>query len=156
MRNTTPVRGVFLLMGILFLGGGCGVPFSKAEPCCHNPPTSNGCGAEGARVWTSEVLDCFNVSLFGTKTMSFRPACDIHDRCYGTAYSNKFLCDLEYFFELNRLCQTSGLGVDEFIVCTGRAAIYTVLVGLASGDAYAKGQVDACRCIDIEEDGMLY
>jgi len=139
-------------VGILFLVGGCGGIFKL---CCYNEPTVNGCGAEGSTVWTSEVLDCFNVSLFGTKSMSFRPACDIHDACYETAYSNKFLCDLEYFFELNYLCQTSGLGVDEFIVCTGRAAIYVVLVGLAGGESFAKGQFKACRCGDNNGDGTL-
>ena len=112
-------------------------------------------GAEGAMVWTSEILDCFNVSLLCPKMMSFRPACDIHDRCYETAYSNKTLCDLQYFFELNHLCQSSGLGVDEFIICTGQATIYAALVVLAGGEAYAEGQVKACRCEDHEEDGFL-
>ena len=155
MRISLSSGIAFFVLGILFLVGGCGAPFSKDAPCCHNPPDLNGCGAEGGMILTSDVLDCFNVSLFGTRTMSFRSACDSHDGCYGTAYAHKFFCDLQYFFELNHLCQTSGLTIDEFILCTGRAAIYTMLVGLAGGEAYFEAQEQACQCGGIEEDGDL-
>ena len=156
MRNRTSVRGIFLLVGILFLGVGCGgFSYSKVKPCCYNPPRINGCGADGATTLTPGILNCFNVSLFGNKPICFETACNLHDACYETVYSNKVLCDLEYLLELNHICQTSGLSVDEFIICTGRAVLYAAFSGLAGGDAYAKAQVNACRCGDHDEDGTL-
>ena len=87
--------------------------------------------------------------------MCFEAACKDHDGCYGTAYVDKLSCDLDFFFELNRLCQTSGLAVDEFVVCTGRAAMYATFTLLAGSEAYGKAQVAACRCGDGEEGGRL-
>ena len=156
MRISLSFGRFLLLVGILFLGGGCGVfPFSEAKPCCYNPPRINGCGADGAATLTPDILNCFNVSLFGNKPICFETACNLHDACYETVYSHKVLCDLEYLLELNRICQTSGLSVDEFIVCTGRAVLYAAFSGLAGGDAYAKAQVNACRCGDHDEEGTL-
>ena len=153
MTNSTFIRGSYFYVGILFLVGGCGdLSFLRTGPCCDNPPTINGCGAADAIVWTSESLDCLNVSLFCKKTVCFMPACDMHDKCYGTAFSNKIFCDFEYFFELNRICQASDLSIDEFIICTGHAAIYAAAVGLIGGEAYIKGQTEACYCEDPVDD----
>jgi RHS repeat-associated protein len=56
------------------------------------PDDSTGCGAEGL---TANVPDSFFWGL-----LNLGPACQRHDKCYGTKGADKFACDMNFYYDL--------------------------------------------------------
>lgn len=88
---------------------------------------ANGCGSQGA-----DGIDVPD-EWFGT---SFTPACDWHDRCYGTVGMSQGYCDLGMLAKNVVACQGFG-------PCNLVAVAYAAAVAVAGFDPYMSGQAEA-------------
>ncbi|MEN8239426.1 MAG: ankyrin repeat domain-containing protein [Actinomycetota bacterium] len=102
-------------------------PDSEVNP---GAPT-NGCGSQGAD--GVDVPD----QIFDA---SFTPACDWHDKCYGTKGMSQAYCDTGMAAKTLAACTGSAV----IKTCGGIAALYLAGVSLGGGDAYRDGQEAAC------------
>jgi hypothetical protein len=106
------------------------------------PPITNGCGAQGG----IDVPDSF---IYGD--VDFKPACNSHDDCYGTAGSGKASCDLQLEAEMESQClqrYPDTLQAVQRNLCYTQANEYYVVLasGIGSDGAYASAQVGGtCR-----------
>ncbi|HVX18506.1 MAG TPA: phospholipase A2 [Acidimicrobiales bacterium] len=103
-------------------------------------PTFNGCGSAGLAGYL--VPDDFD-------GYSFTPACDEHDRCYGTCNSNKDTCDQNFLRDMNQICDSHFLDYTSgHKDCRDNAYIYYDAVHLIGGGPYDDAQVEACDCCE--------
>jgi hypothetical protein len=106
-------------------------------------PSVNGCGPSGFG-WT--VPDSFGRA-------NFTPACNQHDRCYGTCNSNRRVCDNQLRRQMKRECnQVFGRedGPENFrrLKCLDRADFFYSKVNRHGQSAYEAAQEEACICCD--------
>jgi hypothetical protein len=101
-------------------------------------PTFNGCGPAGVGgyvvpdQWDDYVLT---------------PACDNHDRCYGTCGSSKDTCDMNFLNDMRNICQADfGPWNPNRYDCYSASWIYYQAVHQFGGGPYADGQVEGCDC----------
>jgi hypothetical protein len=89
---------------------------------------------------------------------SFKPACNDHDRGYGTCGRPKEDTDAQFLADMYEICIQSypvtGLySLGSFLQCTRSAEIYYIAVSTIGNEPYADGQKDACECCDDCPDG---
>jgi hypothetical protein len=90
----------------------------------------NGCGSQGEN--GTDVPDSF------LGIVSFTPACDWHDRCYGTKGLSQGYCDRGMLAKnLNACGPIAG--------CAGMAISYYAGLGIVGGGPYRSGQREACE-----------
>jgi hypothetical protein len=123
-----------------FYRKGCAKPIPKLN---YKPPV-NGCGPQNG----------FNpVPQTPLYMASFTPACDEHDRGYGTCNRPKELTDQQFLSDMYDICIASypvtGLyTLTAFLQCTRSAEIYYLAVSVKGDDPYADGQSNGCDCCD--------
>jgi hypothetical protein len=106
-------------------------------------PTVNGCGPSGFG-WT--IPDSWGRA-------NFTPACNQHDRCYGTCNSNRRVCDNQMRRQMKRECNrvySNKDGQENFwrLKCLRRANLYYNVVNRRGQSAYEDAQNEACFCCD--------
>ncbi len=126
-----------------FYKAGCAKPVEKLPPY---KPAINGCGPQNG------------VNLVPQSPLylaSFTPACDEHDRGYGTCNRPKEVTDLKFLADMKAICvkeyPVAGLfSAMGLVQCTRNAETYYTAVSLLKlgYDAYADGQAEGCDCCD--------
>lgn len=104
-------------------------------------PDVNGCGPSGYG-WT--VPDSYGDA-------SFTPACNRHDRCYGTCNKDRMTCDFLMRKSMQQACKQAYRRDDErkqLRKCFGRARLYFNVVSENGQSAYEAAQEEACLCCD--------
>jgi len=124
-------------------------------PNPFNVPTSNGCGSGWSINIVPDSWPFFNG--LGSTWVSFTPACDMHDICWGVCGMSKHDCDAGFEAQIISAChqtvQNSNLWDWQkrmvILQCQGVAASYRLAVQLATG-AYESSQDEACKweCFD--------
>jgi hypothetical protein len=109
-------------------------------PVPGHRPTINGCGPSGFG-WV--VPDSWNRA-------NFTPACNQHDRCYGTCNSNRRACDNQMRARMKRECNRvyGRRGHENLwrLRCLDRADLYYDVVNRRGQSAYEDAQSEACYC----------
>jgi hypothetical protein len=123
-----------------FYRAGCPKPVPKLK----YPPPVNGCGPQNG----------FNpVPQTPLNLATFTPACDEHDRGYGTCNRPKAVTDTKFLADMKSICgQTypvTGLWSAMLLVqCARNAEIYYTAVSTLGDDPYKEGQEAGCDCCD--------
>ena len=123
-----------------FYSAGCKNPVPKL----NYKPAVNGCGPQNG----------FNpVPQTPLYMTSFTPACDEHDRGYGTCNRPKADTDAQFLSDMYDICTgaypVTGLySLMSYLQCTRSAEIYFLAVSTVGDDPYADGQKEACDCCD--------
>jgi len=94
------------------------------------PPSSNGCGPEGAPDWVMKALD----------DPVLKPCCDDHDICYGTIGTPHPTCDGNFFTCMTGRCKSAGLNWFLRFGCYEVATIYFSAVRAGGCDAWQAAQ----------------
>ena len=131
----TPVKGVVPKRPITELDW---CPNRVPKP--GHTPSVNGCGPMGGAL-TPLIPNTF----FGA---NLRPACDFHDRCWGTCNSDRDRCDRRFEELIRAECRSHfGPGLRRQ-ACFRQAANYRAAVSssLLGTSAYEAAQRDACNC----------
>ncbi|MBE2235087.1 MAG: hypothetical protein IAE85_16445 [Anaerolinea sp.] len=76
----------------------CRPPFPKASPPYAKAP-------DGCSSWSNNPKQVRDSWPFLGRTVSFRPACDAHDRCYYTEGSDFNTCNIRFFQDMERACR---------------------------------------------------
>ncbi len=74
---------------------------------------------------------------------SFRSACELHDKCYGTCKRSKDKCDAEFLLDLLWACKKFDFSNPIRYDCIHTAFLYYNAVVIFGEDAYKKAQ---CNC----------
>ncbi|MDB4882913.1 MAG: group secretory phospholipase [Gemmatimonadetes bacterium] len=117
---------------------------SNKVPKQNYKPAVNGCGPQNG----------FNpVPQTPLYMASFTPACDEHDRGYGTCNRPKEDTDAQFLADMYEICTQSypvtGLyTLTAYIQCTRSAEIYYLAVSTIGDEPYADGQKEGCDCCD--------
>lgn len=146
-------------------------PDKRAPNPTYPGPKTNGCGSDGVNKWIGDRLDnpCALqwtgnelVPFFGYKNIimdikgcampSFVPACDFHDKCWGTCNTSKTgtsqeICDAEFGDRIAQICDSVKLSDKNLKKCQFWAKKYQWAVGTA-GDHYNDTQAEACVCCE--------
>ena len=93
-------------------------------------PKANGCGAEGGGSFPSVVLGA-----------DFKPACNTHDRCYGTCGVGKKHCDKQFKEMLYSACNSSYNPAN----CRYVANQYYTAVSVGGKGPYEEAQNKHCQ-----------
>jgi RHS repeat-associated protein len=73
----------------------------------------------------------------------FTPACEAHDKCYGTCGMPKETCDNKFYHDLERQCKIK----NDVIACQSLIArAYYLAVHYRGADPYNSAQESACSC----------
>jgi RHS repeat-associated protein len=123
--------------------------------CPKNKPSSNGCGTAD---WKGKLVPEMPLWM-----VSFTPACNLHDICYGTCGKEKKKCDDEFRDDMYLACylkwgsnklelDTPKIKIpnpDEVLLkkCFALADAYHLAVSEAGGSAYDSAQRDGCKCL---------
>ena len=117
-------------------------------------PTVNGCGAAGV----------INLPLWALipdsiGSVNMKPACDDHDRCYGTCNSDKQKCDSALGDSIYAACvatyptpiATNGISINPFDsffqgICNALGNTYEQAVSEHGQGAFNDAQKEACEC----------
>ncbi len=128
-------------------------PIADLDQCPNrvdNPnagKTSNGCSVPP---WIEFLFGADGDNPMGGPNSSFRPACDWHDRCYGTCWSLKVTdCDYTFAAYLHNICDDAYPGlVNSFSAgqCHAYASAYGLMVTEFGYFKYMQGQRDGCNC----------
>jgi secretory phospholipase A2 len=103
-------------------------------------PTSNGCGSG----WNGPLVP--DGGLF----WDFGPACDAHDKCYGTCGKSKDACDEAFQMDMRKICADVFMWnfPGPFISCAAQAETYYQAVkGLGEGP-FQDAQDEYCEWDD--------
>lgn len=120
------------------------VPSSKV-------PSANGCGSGWNEILVpdnpSDVLSGIDTVriLAGKCSVSFTPACDIHDQCWGFCGNGKTDCDGDFHANLLALCSKAQSETCR-LECTYLADAYTAAVASFGSQAYYDAQTEGCEC----------
>jgi hypothetical protein len=108
----------------------------------REPPTVNGCGGEGVPPAIIRFLNRF-------KDANFEPACNAHDKCYGTCRNTQKSCDDRFLDDLQAICQAT-YGRDDWehrSVCLSQSrGVYYRAVRAVGRTFYEPAQRKFCRC----------
>lgn len=102
-------------------------------------PEVNGCGPSGYG-WT--VPDSYGDA-------NWTPACNRHDKCYGTCNESRLKCDVLMRKSMQHACKRAYRRDDErkkMRKCLGRARFYFNVVSNSGQSAYEAAQDEACDC----------
>jgi hypothetical protein len=102
-------------------------------------PTINGCGPSGYG-WI--IPDSYGEA-------NFTPACNRHDRCYGTCNESRLKCDFLMRKSMQAACKRAYPGKANTKVrrkCNGRARFYFNKVSAHGLSAFEDAQSEACTC----------
>ena len=120
-------------------------PYGLCSEDIPRGPTPNGCGAK-------DGISVPDGGPFGGWT--FEPACNDHDRCYGTCGQSKTFCDQEFLRAMLASCRQSWRSTGRlrytppvylaYRACIAQAHIYYKAVSWLGKDAYDKAQKAAC------------
>jgi len=116
--------------------------------CPNNSAPSNGCGSQD---WKGKLVP--NMPL---RFVNFKPACNVHDVCYGTCGKGKADCDKDFLGDLLGACMEKygwnsiqpippDLAAKQ-LLCSSLAQTYYNAVAAAGDAAYADGQKQGCKC----------
>ena len=99
-------------------------------------PTVNGCGSA-----SFDVPDSF----FGM--VSFTPACNNHDRCYGQCGASKVECDVALGLAMRKACLPLMIFPPLYGLCAAQADIYTAILIAApmADEAFNSSQDEMCE-----------
>ena len=115
----------------------------KVSKLNYKPPI-NGCGPQNG----------FNpVPQSPLYLATFTPACDEHDRGYGTCNRPKDVTDNRFLSDMKAICAktypVAGFFDDLFLVqCVKSAETYYTAVNQLGDEPYADGQKEGCDCCD--------
>jgi hypothetical protein len=113
----------------------------KQKPPPYEPEV-NGCGPKGGSL-SKVIPDSYMAA-------NFKPACDEHDRCYGTCNSNRNVCDRNLRRDMQRACDEAYPQHEDFYdhagVCHSRTNAYYNAVNDRGNDAFETAQKEACDC----------
>lgn len=106
-------------------------------------PEVNGCGPSGYG-WM--IPDSFG-------NANFTPACNHHDRCYGTCNQPRLACDKQMRQKMRTACERAFSRRDgeenwRRLKCLDRANMYFKAVRRGGQGAYEDAQNEACTCCD--------
>jgi hypothetical protein len=76
--------------------------------------------------------------------ISFLRACNAHDICYATCGSSKAKCDMDFYWDMRKACDTAGLSWYNQLHCWMYAMAYHRSVELGGRNAYEAAQDDVC------------
>ena len=116
----------------------------KKVPKLNHTPAVNGCGPQnGVNVIPQSPL----------YLATFTPACDEHDRGYGTCNRTKEATDTKFLADMKLICvrtyPAAGFFDDLFLVqCIKTAETYYTAVDEFAVEAYKDGQKEGCDCCD--------
>lgn len=108
-------------------------------------PQTNGCG-------DSSFLG--GLVPNGWNRATFKPACDAHDRCYGTCNANRAGCDRDFLKDLYQACDRAYRGTQEQGFrdrCRSRAHTYYEAVFRRGQTPYEVAQGEACDCCAVDQ-----
>ena len=115
----------------------------------YGNPKANGCGPAG---WKSLIIPDKIVFVPRIGWISFTPACDIHDICYGTCGSSKSDCDFALRLNAISICQRIPQTFKgEREACFSAAENFFLAVSKAGGSAFDVAQDEHCKwapCFD--------
>ncbi|MGA9279406.1 MAG: hypothetical protein WBV89_20830, partial [Ilumatobacter sp.] len=123
--------------------GGLLDPFQPLDPAAFpdaqvDPRApANGCGSQGA-----DGIDVPDDGL----GISFTPACNWHDRCYGTKGLGKEYCDAGMAAKAREACT----GSSSPRACNGMAGVYWMAVELFGGQPSLDGQEAGCNLRPVD------
>jgi hypothetical protein len=123
-----------------FYRTGCAKPVPKLN---YKPPV-NGCGPQNG----------FNpVPQTPLNLATFTPACDEHDRGYGTCNRPKEVTDTQFLHDMKEICTntypiTGVISAMSLVQCARNAEIYYAAVSKLGDDPYKEGQEAGCDCCD--------
>jgi hypothetical protein len=123
-----------------FYKAGCSKPVPKLN---YTPPV-NGCGPQNG----------FNpVPQTPLNLATFTPACDGHDRGYGTCNRAKELTDTAFLFDMKVICVntypiTTITSAASLVQCMRNAEIYYGAVSKFGDGPYRDGQENGCDCCE--------
>lgn len=113
-------------------------------------PDVNGCGPESEPTLTEGITF---VARFGRA--DFVPACDDHDRCYGTCNADKEDCDDDFQRMMEMECIEAWAGDPLLrrnplllVQCITIAAAFHEAVDRRGAQPFRGGQIEACWCCD--------
>lgn len=141
VSRRTVLRGAAGVMGVGAVGR-ASQPASAAlcpnrVPRPNHTPTINGCGPSGFG-WG--VPDSFGRA-------NFTPACNRHDRCYGTCNENRMKCDFLMRKSMKAACKRAYRDNRKWRArCNGVANLYFNKVRESGLSAYEAAQNEACEC----------
>ena len=121
---------------------GCAKPVPKLPP--YKPPV-NGCGPQNGYNPVPQT------PLF---VATFTPACDSHDRGYGTCNVPKEVTDAKFLEDMKGICAGPGTPVSGLFMqllelqCIRNAEIFYTAVSLFAGNPYKDGQAGGCDCCE--------
>jgi hypothetical protein len=125
-----------------FFREGCAKKVPKLAPY---KPAVNGCGPQNG----------FNpVPQAPLYLADFSPACDGHDRGYGTCNRPKDVTDKKFLEDMKSICVGSGTAVtglfDALLMlqCHRNAEIFYTAVSTIGDDPYKSGQSEGCDCCE--------
>jgi hypothetical protein len=125
-----------------FYRAGCPKPVPKLPPY---RPAVNGCGPQNG----------FNpVPQAPLYLADFSPACDGHDRGYGTCNRPKEDTDKKFLEDMKAICAGSGTPLTGFVdwvlmlQCHRNAEIFYTAVSNLGDDPWKEGQAEGCDCCE--------
>lgn len=128
---------------------GCSASDSPSVPGFDANWQPNGCGVGGWRDFLLARLAGISMPTFTGDLdepfpgVSFEPACNAHDRCYGVQLP-QFQCDDLFHVGMQRACESNTANATRTL-CMSTAAIYFGTVAQHGESAYdAAGQEHAC------------
>jgi hypothetical protein len=118
---------------------------AKKVPKLNYKPPVNGCGPQNGVNLVPQT------PLF---VATFTPACDEHDRGYGTCNRPKEVTDKKFLDDMKTICAgpggpVSGLFMNLLMIqCIRNAEIYYTAVSQLGDDPYKEGQAEGCDCCE--------
>jgi hypothetical protein len=106
------------------------------HPMPANTMVPDGCGSETSFFTPSRVPQAFF-------TADFSKACDSHDICYGTLWTDKSACDNQFASDLYRSCLTPPRMGRALPMCFGVANTYYTAVRFGGGSAFRQAQMES-------------
>jgi hypothetical protein len=132
-------------------------PPEKRSPNPKSVAKTNGCGSDDSNDTWGDRFDnpCWFRSWnhSGPCTMpSFVPACDFHDKCWGTCNTSRTgtsqqVCDSEFGSRIGQICEAANLSDQDLEDCHYWAGKYQEKVGEAT-EHYNESQAEACVCCE--------
>ena len=114
------------------------MPFGKCEYRTSEQaavPVPNGCGSAGGPSFPGGPAGLWD----------FRPACNVHDVCYGTCGSAKGACDSAFHARMSSICDSFVLAPLLFAACHAQADLFYFAVAALGRGPYESAQDSFCK-----------
>jgi len=137
--------------------GGTPEEYDKESQCCESagvlPKNSisnlDNCPNKVSKGLAPTVDGCSFVPDGPMANLNFTPACNGHDRCYGTCNAKKSDCDTAFYNDMVAICiNTYGPEAAATTTCKALAWTYATGVEWGGGIAYNNAQKTYCKCCE--------